>query len=1698
MKPITKLNLNMNPSVCTDGSLVFAKNMKVDKDGCLTNDYGYKNIEALKNYNIVGHIVGLDNKIYLFTDEVKQVQIGTEEQFIPYDEEESTLYKHIIENLYSNSFFDSSEDNDFYFYIEPINNTYNTSDNYKLSELGFNSDTLDTFFGFCISYKPNDDNPISTFFTELLEKIEEIVGIFTTVKYSTKEIIEGNTLGSSAANHTFFTTSNISTINVKGVHINEDESWTIYNVYQYNKQAVDSSEIGTWITKPVYKKVNTVLEFDEITQTVKIIECGWKYNNGNITGCVTTNVTGEKILTIAESEVVQYIYNTTRLSNNITTVNAPQQPGINLQNSLLDARINDVALQTSIQTLQLDDSTIENESYENSIVTITETIDEQQTVTTRNVGIKNSVISLDIKGHSASKNEIVSILVPIKHINLSYCKYEDDESIYTQAPKVPIANVNLIGTYAKTIPNGTYVFFIRYQIRKDVYTNWHLCSRPIFAGVSETTNTIQGGLKYINLHKDSAKSFIFDVSFIEEDYKKLYDKFQLGFIISHDDSVNARSWKTFDINAKSIYFDYDNVGDIDIDELQKTTYEIYNVSNVTSFKNKLYISNYVESNFNPEDIKSLASNISLSVIKSINNVDNSNFKVNNYILKYNNIKGYYDGLANGGDIRSILSKELFDYSFVNYIVGETKIKDKVLTFDMEWHSTQDPDFMLIHNIVNNLNGEKPFGDTWQPGFVRATNVIEQVYYKNNLWAIAPNYDYLHPWFSLGFTFMYGSRKRTDSDYPPYYINHVGLFNKNSLGVLAPQSEPNLVCWTLRDEGFDGTDRLNTILNNITSEITSQNRLVEAYIYVTSGATKYKIGYLSSYDDDNYIVKGIDEGFDNIEVLNNEIKQNILKNEIYYVLSSYIVGITQDGTPVLNIDGTDIQTNNITVVYKQYEFEVSNTDTSTEEYWKNSFTVKMTTKDYSYICSFRFKDNIITITEGDTSINSQASTLMPHSKYKAYVHFVDEHNIITNGVYIGDIQTGGIDNITDILSLQYSITNITNSKYKAFFISLENVGNKIIECFAYSKDGENNYLHSIELDSLLYNLNNNIKIINNNGDVVTTVASYHSSGETNPVLAFGNCGYITWKDNVDYTDNVLFIEIDSDNTNVETNTLIKATNYLPLVNTTSAIIYDGFYGSYLCTIKKPSFALSSDCYVSGKDIYKVTRAYPLIITEFDSTISIQNSTTYMIRSNFNLNYLNLSEDINDQIFTIGSASSGQKQVAKVINSAILSYIYELQSMYKDFNNIYFNKITEYNKIDFNNTIRVSNTLSDESFNNSVFMFEPTSYYNIPTDRGIIVKLFSIGNDILVHTKGSLYKFDASVTIVGQEDDIKLKESDPFDTGITQILDSQYGYGGIDNKEAGCVTFDSYFFFDKVSKHIFGYGGDNQIINIDDTIVKFIEEYNPNTCRTIHDEKNDRVLFEFVSGRTEDTLKINKTFCISYNYKTKSFISLHDLTLLNSFNSRYGCYSYKNKFVSLFTNLNVIDTSVIESDNGTWNIYGAATVPSVVSFGTSTYNKNQSPFNVAIIMLAVENTRENIDSVKYIANIIKSSINKKSNIGDLFTVTQQDITNPVSRFYIITDICISSEIKTTINDTVRPNSLLDYKGFKYNLGSWNGNYFRNILNADNIYNYPNPAGTGRDIVSDNNSLVYGRYFVLFFEFLNNKAIKFEDIVINSNKY
>lgn len=1469
MKVKPKLYLNGSPQTAEEGSLAFARNMKIDNDGNLVCDYGYENIAALDELNIIGHIIGLDNKIYLFTKE-------------------------------------------------------------------------------------------------------------------------------------------------------------------------------------------KIVEYDEMTQLYSTIQCSWTYSGGEITGCVNTNIVGETILTIAEYK---------------------------------------------------------------------EGID-----------------------------------IPIKHINLSHCSINDNESIYCQSPICPTANLILSDTYVKVIPNGVYVFFIRYKIRKDVYTDWFICSRPIFSGNSESITTFQGGLKYINLHKDSAKSFVFNLQFSQKDNIDQYKEFQLGFIITHDDATDARIWKSFNINTDTIYFDYENVTETDIDSLLKTSYELYNVKNVTAFKNKLYISNYKETNFNPENLlkENIAKYIDIKpVVKSLSDESNqTSINLGGYDLLYDATSQSYNKTTSGLSISSIIQQKHFNYDSNSLIkLNTTEVEDAVV-FNVRGKNSE-PDVVVINTIKNNIYNNAVFGKNYDKPLFLGDFGVKLIHSGNNYYyqpVVMDNFtnDKNHPWYNIGLTFAFGSCSEANSEslanaaFNAYNLKYNSHFIKN-YGH----------CWLALSSWF-GNVGINNIKDTLKKEIKDRSFFVKTYIEVTYGANSYKIGYKDIMDNANYAgentrlypditgnigISGVMQDYkenphkyyrdSDLEFINmsfcstdplvddgNENLYADIKYWVFEVLWARISGITKDGKILLNLSDlngpSNAEISNVTVYFKKIEFNVESSDiVNTSNELDIEFKVSMKTTNYSALCAVSFDKNVLAINSKKDSITQQP-TLMPFTNYKAYIHFVDNHNIITNGIYLKDIcYNSGLANNKIIILTYRKKKEFFNSNYKSFFISLANIGDIIIEGFGYTKVENSNthILNCLEIDTLLYNINDNITIIDSENNVITNDATYYSSGSSYPYLAFGNCGYVSWTSSEEYNSSKIFyIRITRKiKEEIEKNTLIKASGFIPLSGKDDEYyeIIDGYYDSWFCKVKKPDFGLCSSCYVSGNDVYSIDRN-TLKLTEFSSYKQIVDSKEYYIKSNFNLNYLSLYEDIKDTIFSIGSASSGEKQVAKVINSSIISYIYELKSMYKDFFNKKFSSYEDNYKIEFDNTIRVSNVLSDETFNNSVFVFEAENYYNIPTNRGIIVKLFAIGNTIYAHTKGSLYKFDANQTIMSNNEDIKLQESEPFDIGLSQVFDSQYGYGGIENKEAGCITFDSYFFYDNKSNHIFAYNGNSQLQLIDGSIYKFLTYFKPKSCRTIHDSTNNRILFEFYNTISEYDIN----FVLSYNYKSKSFVSFHDITLEKTFSTRNFSYSYLKTFNILFIGSFNVDIQV-NSPFTANSLYGSASKVCKITgdidnmtFPYIDYTQDSS-FVLSVIMFPKQYIREVINSISYLSykleNIVESDTGKVIHDNSYIMFywyrllnKQIENKNPVKRLFVISDNCISTPVEETIDDSVRPNSLLNYKGFKYDKGLWTTNYFRNAINKDNIYEYPDQPRNSELPNSDNYSLVYGRFFILNFTFTEEFPVKFEEVFINSEKY
>lgn len=279
----------------------------------------------------------------------------------------------------------------------------------------------------------------------------------------------------------------------------------------------------------------------------------------------------------------------------------------------------------------------------------------------------------------AEKNDNKNI--PLKCINLSKSTYKDDESIYTQTPKIPITNLIYTGDFKFSIPNGVYQFFIRYKIRDNFYTNWFPASKELFAGNKHITHTIFGTLGYHVDNINSDNSFIFTIQHLIDKNIANFKNFQIGFIISNNGAIKGRAWKHFSFKTTQINFDYkaSEAEEVEITDFTKPIFNVYNVGNVCSFKNKLYISNYKETDFN-QKLQEYADKVKLDihyVNQDINTKDES-IVYNDFICILNDDKHIVGlDLNYGGPqyLNSLIEPAIYD-SIVKAVKAKYSYKTK--------------------------------------------------------------------------------------------------------------------------------------------------------------------------------------------------------------------------------------------------------------------------------------------------------------------------------------------------------------------------------------------------------------------------------------------------------------------------------------------------------------------------------------------------------------------------------------------------------------------------------------------------------------------------------------------------------------------------------------------------------------------------------------------------------------------------------------------------------------------------------------------------------------------------------------------------------------------------------------------------------------------------------------------------------------
>ena len=759
---------------------------------------------------------------------------------------------------------------------------------------------------------------------------------------------------------------------------------------------------------------------------------------------------------------------------------------------------------------------------------------------------------------------------------------------------------------------------------------------------------------------------------------------------------------------------------------------------------------------------------------------------------------------------------------------------------------------------------------------------------------------------------------------------------------------------------------------------------------------------------------------------------------------------------------------------------------------------------TYKISFSVSPSAISL---DTTTRVDNYTLMPGQEYKFYIHFVKNTGEHTNGYEIGSLAVDLFDNADaikahNILYPIFTFTAPLPTGYVACFITMVHTRHNTSEIF----DIRDKYGNNLDLDLRLYSDYDGLEITDLSAEAPLDSdfeGNYYASYDSSNLSLFGSKGKVELDSNSREGHLGLFIRMKYEG-NEKYSQLVQITPFITYDDDT--YVYDDYRNlnllSYICNVSV--LADNFNRYVSANDVYikhkdPVTGTIELqeidennfrswIAFDYDGHSPDESNWIY---SNYNLNYMTLANDLTPQTISKswGDGSSKVTVSGFVIQqqSMLLSEVYELSSMFKSYTRKLYQPFSDTAIIKFDNTVRSSVLEGDEAKVN-LFKFKATDYYNVPTDKGIIINMKAVGEAILVHTQDSLYKFSGSNSLMAAGgEDVAMKEGEPFDTGIQEIFGSNYGFGGLQHKHQHILSENGYSFYDSDANVIYLFNGQQQMNTISDDVTKLLQHKPIKDVQFANDYYNDRF---FIQIAFEDDTFTN----LSFNFKTKSFISVHDFRFDKSFYTKTKCY-----FINKEKELYVVKDEIFRKYGGLCKEESIYPTKRGFYFDGDTLIENEE--NASIVDIILTDDYANVKTLNAISWVCNNIIDFSSRDEIKFKLVAEEYLVPYPGCFIRIYTDSTSTDLVDIHKASNPYTLRlpdSYKYPRYNLGQWTLNYFRNFLNTNDITHSTQPTNLYSKPIADQQSLIYGKYIVVRFVFSNKDNFKLEDVNFNIAPY
>lgn len=1236
--------------------------------------------------------------------------------------------------------------------------------------------------------------------------------------------------------------------------------------------------------------------------------------------------------------------------------------------------------------------------------------------------------------------------IPLRIINLDRDSFASIDS-YSIASNTPICNFNLIGRVnGGSIPNGIYQFFIRYELDKDSYTNWHPIGIPQYAidikyktlvSHNYETAITKCNAQYNQPENDCAYNLTFKIEF-NKTYE--YKAFQIGYILQHDNATLAREWKKFNFDVSEITFDGKNVTETTVDALTENAFNLYNVRSIANYDNRLYVGNFDETDYNP-DLQRYADDIKVKMIRKEVFAESSTISNTKTEYKYVFTKGSesYEYKVSSASAPTIV-KLTNDNNLCSIIA---KLINSAVT---------------VYDVKHGILSDRSVGGT-VAGHIAYCEGVYVDLSKTTLTFCVESGKALD--MTIKYFYQYETRKMYD-----FKANEVTVAYKSSSSTTTYSKFTNITSRTLMPNEVysfyvhfvreDGTYTNGYKLKNTISPTNHANTITKKD--GSNGDMTSKLSELSTLKTYNGKFLGVDvpsidcSGLNTIDELKDKRVYEIMGCNLYQNISDFSYYENNNGDKLFKTDAPS------------KSFFVFN-GASCNRYGVGFTNITIPNGYVGFFFTYEEPEHI--------------------NNYQA---IVEESNVNgKNKFRASDVETGTINYNGSVCVPVFD--NVDDaSVMPAFDYPITYIDNININSSNYPSDESSDEINTVGLNGGIYAdlYKNKDTKINLAKDVICDIISFNRNIYTNKtkhLISLGPVAYIGFGESnntvFSYADTMDAMASDEDMNSAFVNNKVANMEFN--------------YPSFFCTDRY--FDYNRPIYIGddGK-VYDISADNVISKTKTTDKDSYAVSKSFLRFSNINLDCVSLKKEPEILVGVFGdnttSTESHQRSINRVIrpiNATDLiefkgTYIERLSKKYTNFQDNYrFNGHKR-------STIRRSDVIADESTINNWKRFRANQYKIINNNKGEITNLFGLGNYFYIHTEHSLYVIDRTSLLKTEDLNVQVTTPDILDINPKEVFTSSKGYGGLQYHKAFTINEHGYFFIDTDARKFYNLDN-NQLTDLTDNVKNLFnyKYFDWNYCNLVTDSKNDRVL---ISIRKDKSTYLT----LSYNYKFKSFISLHDYLITNGFNTKNNCYIQDGVETrpggSVMIDLNHDHFLYMMIDSGdNYGYYSGLSKNLYNSYPVFSRKIDSHTVYDACIDVIFN---EDYDKPKVINSLNYIS----ARCGSLYNPNDERLAEPseynsnisgVETIRIYTDSCDTKDINVYQEDANNIND--SYKLPYYDKGVWNFNYFRDLLH--------NKASM-KD--SDNTSLVYGKFFVVRFIFRNDTVSKFrfEDVNVFTNIY